>query len=61
MIQRADDSPQTIQNRLLVYHQQTQPLIDFYAAQGILKRVDGTKDIDTVFEEICSILQKAFT
>lgn len=60
LIQRADDSPATIQNRLLVYHQQTQPLIDFYTNQGILKTVDGTKDIDTVFEEICSILQKAF-
>ncbi len=60
LIQRADDSPETIQNRLVVYHQQTQPLIDFYAAQGILKTVDGTKEIDTVFEEICSLLQKAF-
>jgi len=60
LIQRADDAPETIKNRLLVYHQQTQPLIDYYTNQGILKTVDGTKDIDTVFEQICSILQKAF-
>jgi adenylate kinase len=60
LIQRADDSQETILNRLAVYHAQTQPLIDLYQAQGLLKTVDGTKDIDTVFRDICSILKQAF-
>jgi adenylate kinase len=58
--QRADDSAETIKNRIAVYHQQTQPLMEFYKAQGILYTVDGIKDIDTVFAQICSILHKAF-
>ena len=39
---RDDDKPETVQKRLSVYHEQTQPLIDYYKAQGILKSVDGT-------------------
>ena len=60
LIRRADDEPETILNRLHVYHEQTQPLIDFYGGRGVLVNVDGTKDIDTVFAEICRKLEEAF-
>ena len=41
---------------LKVYHEQTQPLIDFYAKKGILKEVDGTMDMNDVFAAIVKIL-----
>ena len=56
LVQRDDDKPETVQNRLSVYHEQTQPLIDYYNAKGILKSVDGTKDMQDVFSEITGIL-----
>ena len=56
LIQREDDRPKTVQNRLSVYHEQTQPLIDFYDAKGVLRTVDGTKDMKEVFEAISAIL-----
>ena len=46
----------TVLKRLGVYHDQTQPLIDYYTQSGILKEVDGTIDIDDVFAEIVRIL-----
>lgn len=56
LIQRADDKPETVQNRLTVYHEQTQPLIDFYEKKGVLHTVDGTKDMKEVFDAISAIL-----
>ncbi|EET60124.1 adenylate kinase [Marvinbryantia formatexigens DSM 14469] len=56
LILRDDDKPETVQKRLDVYHDQTQPLIDFYKNAGILKTVDGTMEMDRVFEEIVQIL-----
>ena len=53
---RDDDKPETVQKRLSVYHEQTQPLIDYYKNQGILKSVDGTKPMDDVFTDIVAIL-----
>ena len=53
---RDDDKPETVQNRLKVYHEQTQPLIDYYKKQDILKSVDGTQPMDAVFEAIVGIL-----
>ena len=47
---RDDDQPETVQKRLNVYHEQTQPLIDYYTKEGILKSVDGTKDLEEVFD-----------
>ena len=55
-ILRDDDKPETVQKRLGVYHQQTQPLIEYYTAKNILKSVDGTKDMEDVFQSIVSIL-----
>ncbi|MCR5595802.1 MAG: adenylate kinase [Lachnospiraceae bacterium] len=56
LILRDDDKPETVQNRLNVYHTQTQPLIDFYTAKGVLKTVDGTQDMQKVFADITDIL-----
>ncbi len=53
---RDDDKPETVQKRLNVYHEQTQPLIDYYTNAGILKTVDGTVDINDVFPAIVEIL-----
>ena len=55
-ILRDDDKPETVQKRLSVYHEQTQPLIDYYKSQGILKTVDGTRPMDDVFAAIVEIL-----
>ena len=56
LILRDDDKPETVQKRLNVYHEQTQPLIDYYTEAGILKTVDGTVDINDVFAAIVEIL-----
>ncbi len=56
LVQRDDDKPETVKERLDVYHDETQPLIDYYDKEGILRNVDGTQDIDDVFKEIVSIL-----
>lgn len=52
MYQRDDDKPETIKNRLDVYEKNTSPLIEYYRGQGILKVVDGNRDIDVVFEDV---------
>lgn len=56
LILRDDDKPETVLKRLGVYHEQTQPLIDYYTEAGILKEVDGTININDVFAEIVKIL-----
>ena len=56
LILRDDDKPEIVQKRLNVYHEQTQPLIDYYTKAGILKTVDGTVDINDVFAAIVEIL-----
>ena len=56
LIQRDDDAPETVANRLNVYHEQTQPLIDYYADQQVLKAVDGTIGRDNVFAALDELL-----
>ncbi len=56
LILRDDDKPETVQKRLGVYHEQTQPLIDYYKAKEVLVEVDGTKDMQDVFTDIVNIL-----
>ena len=56
LVLREDDKPETVQKRLTVYHDQTQPLIDYYKNQGILKSVDGTQPMEAVFTAITDIL-----
>ncbi len=57
LILRDDDKEETVQKRLDVYHEQTQPLIEFYTKKGILKTVDGTQDMMSVFQTITKILE----
>ncbi len=56
LILRDDDKPETVKKRLAVYHEQTQPLIDYYTKKNVLKSVDGTKDMEEVFQAITDIL-----
>lgn len=56
LIQRADDTLETAQNRLDVYDKQTAPLLEFYSKQGILKTVNGDQPLDKVFEDIKTVL-----
>ena len=56
VVLRDDDKPETVQKRLEVYHEQTQPLIDFYEAKGVVKTIDGTQPMDQVFAAIVEIL-----
>ncbi|MBQ7795954.1 MAG: adenylate kinase [Lachnospiraceae bacterium] len=53
---RDDDAPETVKKRLAVYHNQTQPLIEYYCGKKILRTVDGTKDLEEVFQDITNIL-----
>ena len=55
IVLREDDKPETVQKRLKVYHEQTQPLIDYYKNQGILKSVDGTQPMDEVLKAIVTV------
>ena len=57
LVLRDDDKPETVNKRLKVYHEQTQPLIDYYSKKQILHTVDGTVDPDEVFKAIEAILK----
>lgn len=52
LIQRADDSEDTVKGRIDVYKEQTSPLIDYYREKGVLIEVDGSKSVEEVFEDI---------
>ncbi|MCI8485275.1 MAG: adenylate kinase [Lachnospiraceae bacterium] len=56
VVLRDDDQPETVKKRLEIYHEQTQPLIDYYQKQNILKTVDGTQPMEDVFGAIVEIL-----
>lgn len=56
LILRDDDKPETVLKRLEVYHEQTQPLIDYYKGVGVLREVDGTLSMEDVFAQIKDIL-----
>ena len=56
LYQRADDNADTVQNRLEVNIQQTQPLLDFYETKGYLRNIDGQQDINLVFADIEKLL-----
>ena len=56
LILRDDDKPETVKNRLSVYHEQTHPLIDYYKKKGVLHAIDGTLSMETVFKNIVDIL-----
>ncbi len=56
LVLRDDDKPETVQKRLTVYHDQTQPLIEYYKNAGVLHELDGTKDINDIFASIKELL-----
>ncbi|WP_097027219.1 adenylate kinase [Clostridium peptidivorans] len=56
LIQRKDDSEETVKERLDVYSKQTQPLIQYYSDKKVLSTIDGTREIKEVFENISDIL-----
>jgi len=58
LIQRSDDKLETVKNRLQVYMDQTQPLLDYYEKQGCLITMDGNRDPKEVFAEVKAILEK---
>jgi adenylate kinase len=57
LVQRSDDKEETVKNRLNVYNEQTQPLIEYYAKQGTLKTIDGNRETKVVFEDVKSVLE----
>lgn len=57
LVLRDDDKPETVKKRLDVYHEQTQPLIEYYTNKGILTEVDGTKDMEDVFSAIVKVIE----
>lgn len=52
LIQRADDTEETVRKRLNIYHSTTAPVIDFYKTRGVVVQIEGTASIDSVYEEI---------
>lgn len=56
LVLRDDDKPETVKKRLDVYHEQTQPLIDYYNKKDILVDIDGTQEMSEVFDAIVKVL-----
>lgn len=55
---RADDNEETIKKRLVVYHSQTQPLIEWYEKEGLHKHIDGLGSLDRIFADICQVIDQ---
>ena len=55
---RADDNEETIKKRLVVYHSQTAPLIDWYKSEGLYAHINGLGDLETITGEICTAIDK---
>ena len=53
---REDDDPATVKERLRVYHAETEPLVKYYEERGLLRRVDGARDVDAVRAEVRAAL-----
>ena len=59
LVQRDDDKPEVVRDRLKVYHQQTEPLIEFYDEQGLMRRIDGTRSPADVHDHIRAVIATA--
>ncbi|MCS4485977.1 adenylate kinase [Staphylococcus americanisciuri] len=57
LYQREDDNPETVANRLNVNIKQSKPILDFYSQEGVLKNIDGSKEINAVSEDVIQILE----
>lgn len=58
LVQREDDKVETVTNRIRVYHEQTQPLIEYYRGQGLLLEINGNQAIEKVTEDLISVLSE---
>jgi adenylate kinase len=58
LVQRKDDTPETVKDRLVIYHKQTQPLVDFYEKKGILKTIDGAPPPKKVYEVVKKVVEE---
>jgi adenylate kinase len=56
LVQRDDDKPEVVRNRLTVYHDKTAPLIDYYDGRGLLRRIDGTRSPADVHDHIRAVI-----
>ena len=56
LILRDDDKEETVKNRLHAYHEQTEPLIEYYQKQGVYKEIDGMQAIDKVYADVVASL-----
>jgi adenylate kinase len=61
LIQRDDDKPQVIQDRLKVYHEQTEPLVDYYKAKTSYFQIDGEGAIEEIFARVCEVIDEAIS
>jgi len=61
LIQRDDDKTEVIAERLSVYHNQTEPLVGYYRAKGVYRRVQGDDAIESVFEGVCRVLDEVLS
>ncbi len=59
LVQRSDDNAETVKNRLMVYMEQAQPLLDFYGNKGILQSIDGNRNPQEVFKDVQRVLEKS--
>lgn len=57
LIHRSDDTEETVVNRLAVYKEQTKPLIDHYQPQGVVRHIDGTGDMQDIYQRILAVLK----
>ncbi len=57
LVQRNDDKPEVVRTRLLTYHRQTQPLVDYYSKHGLLRDVDGTQSPEQVEGKVTAALE----
>lgn len=56
LVQREDDKPAAIKRRLKIYHEETEPLIEYYRPRGIVHRIDGSGEVQDVFKKIMRVL-----
>ncbi len=57
LYQRDDDKPEMIKKRLQIYHEETEPLLEYYAPRKIIHVVDGTKSINDIFKDLCKTIE----
>jgi adenylate kinase len=56
---RSDDTPDKVQHRLRVYHEQTEPLVEYYRARGLLVGIHADRSVEEVFAEVQLVLETA--